>query len=64
LSFARSVARRQGAPAAARELASREQVLAVRVVIAVPMLAGMVDGIAEVEVDAAFAPNVREAVAR
>jgi uncharacterized peroxidase-related enzyme len=68
LRFARAVARREGAPAAARDLVragyTREQVLEVLVAIAVPLLAGMVDGVAEVEVDGVFAPNVREAVAR
>jgi uncharacterized peroxidase-related enzyme len=68
LRFARAVARREGAPAAARDLVragyTREQVLDVLVAIAVPMLAGMVDGVAEVEVDGVFAPNVREAAAR
>jgi hypothetical protein len=39
-------------------------VLDVLVAIAVPMIAGMVDGVAEVEVDGVFAPNVREAAAR
>jgi uncharacterized peroxidase-related enzyme len=66
LRFARAVARREGSPAAARELVragyTREQVLEVLVAIAVPLLAGMVDGVAEVEVDAPFAPNLREAV--
>jgi uncharacterized peroxidase-related enzyme len=68
LGFARAVARREGTPKAARDLIragyTREQVLEVLVAIAVPMLAGMVDGVAEVEVDAVFAPNVREAAAR
>ena len=68
LRFARAVARREGAPAAARDLVgagyTREQVLEVLVAIAVPMVAGMVDGVAEVEVDGVFAPNAREAVAR
>lgn len=68
LRFARAVARREGAPAAARDLVragyTPEQVLEVLVALAVPMLAGMVDGVAEVEVDAPFAPNVREATAR
>jgi uncharacterized peroxidase-related enzyme len=68
LRFARAVARREGAPAAARDLVragyTREQVLEVLVAIAVPMLAGMVDGVAEVEVDPAFVPNLREAAAR
>jgi uncharacterized peroxidase-related enzyme len=49
LRFARAVARREGAPAAARDLVragyTREQVLDVLVAIAVPMLAGMVDGV-------------------
>jgi hypothetical protein len=62
------VARREAAPAAARDLVragySGEQVLEVLVAIAVPMLAGMVDGVAEVEVDAVFAPNLREAATR
>jgi uncharacterized peroxidase-related enzyme len=65
LRFARAVARRENAPSAARALVragySREQVLEVLVAIAVPMLAGLVDGVAEVEVDPVFAPNVREA---
>ncbi|MET0553211.1 MAG: carboxymuconolactone decarboxylase family protein [Vicinamibacteria bacterium] len=68
LRFARAVARREDAPAAAQDLVragyTREQVLEVLVAIAVPMLAGLVDGVAEVAVDGAFAPNVREAVAR
>jgi uncharacterized peroxidase-related enzyme len=68
LRFARAVARREAAPAAARDLVragySGEQVLEVLVAIAVPMLAGMVDGVAEVEVDAVFAPNLREAATR
>ena len=68
LRFARAVARRQGAPAAARDVVragyTREQVLDVLVAIAVPVLAGMVDCVAEIEVDAVFAPNVREAAAR
>jgi uncharacterized peroxidase-related enzyme len=68
LRFARAVARREHAPAASRDLVragyTREQVLEVLVAIAVPMLAGIVDGVAEVEVDPVFAPNVREAVAR
>ena len=68
LRFARAVARREGAAAAARELVNagctREQVLEVLVAIAVPMLAGMVDAVCETEVDSVFAPNVREAAAR
>jgi uncharacterized peroxidase-related enzyme len=68
LRFARAVARREGAPAAARDLVragyTREQALEVLVAIAVPLLAGMADGVAEVEVDAPFAPNLREAMAR
>jgi uncharacterized peroxidase-related enzyme len=68
LRFARAVARREGAPAAARDLVragyTREQVLEVLVAVAVPMLAGMVDCVAEVEVDAVFTPNVQEAAAR
>jgi uncharacterized peroxidase-related enzyme len=68
LRFARAVARREGASAAARDLVragyTREQVLEVLVVIAVPLVAGIVDGVAEVEIDAAFAANAREAVAR
>lgn len=66
--FARAAARREGARAAARDLVragyTREQVLEVLVAIAVPLLAGMVDCVAEVEVDTVFAPNVREAAAR
>jgi uncharacterized peroxidase-related enzyme len=68
LRFAGAVARREDAPAAARGLVragyTREQVLEVLVAIAVPTLAGMVDGVAEVEVDPVFAPNLREAAAR
>lgn len=68
LRFARAVARRENAPAAARDLVragfTHEQVLEVLVAIAVPMLAGLVDGVAEVEVDAVFAPNVRAFAAR
>jgi uncharacterized peroxidase-related enzyme len=68
LRFARAVARRERAPQAARDLVAagytREQVLEVLVAIAVPMLAGLVDGVADVQVDPAFAPNLREAAAR
>lgn len=68
LSFARAVARRADAPAAARDLVragyTREQALEVLVAIAVPLLAGTVDAVAEVEVDGPFAPNLREAMTR